>query len=239
MSRKAFTLVELLVVISIIALLLSVMMPSLQKARESAKTVICSSRLKQWGLAFQMYESDNEGWLSSPFGSDSVPLWISQVAIGSYLPNEAYVGASGSEILSGGIAVCPSHKEASKSIYKGRSYSFNYNIRTPDEMSNTFGYFLWKNIDKKSKRLVLADGCWDRPGWATGGLKRADGLVSFFIRSWTDLNYYRHSGRGGEDGVETRYSGKCNVLFGDWHVGKFEYQGEQSSKCMVYKEIGN
>jgi prepilin-type N-terminal cleavage/methylation domain-containing protein len=54
-QRKAFTLVELLVVISIIALLLSIMMPALQKARELSRRVTCTARLHQQGIALSAY----------------------------------------------------------------------------------------------------------------------------------------------------------------------------------------
>src|SRR3972149_609659 len=55
MSCKAFTLVELLVVISIIAMLLAVLMPALSKARESAKAVICAANMRGAGLGMQVY----------------------------------------------------------------------------------------------------------------------------------------------------------------------------------------
>ena len=58
----AFTLVELLVVISIIALLVAILLPALNKAREQAKLISCMSNVRQVGLACITYAADNEGW---------------------------------------------------------------------------------------------------------------------------------------------------------------------------------
>ena len=60
MRRKGFTLIELLVVIAIIALLLSVLLPGLRKAKEQAKAMVCQSQVKQWALAWTLYAQDHD-----------------------------------------------------------------------------------------------------------------------------------------------------------------------------------
>ena len=61
---KAFTLVELLVVVGIIALLVSMLLPALNKVREQAATVECAAQLRQVGFAWLQYQNDNDGWIA-------------------------------------------------------------------------------------------------------------------------------------------------------------------------------
>ena len=62
-KKSAFTLIELLVVIAIIALLMAVLLPSLQRARKQAKAAVCLSHLKQWGTTFALFLEDKDGRL--------------------------------------------------------------------------------------------------------------------------------------------------------------------------------
>ena len=72
-KREAgFTLIELLVVISVIALLLSILMPSLGRVKEQAQAVVCRSNLKQWGLVFSLYASDNNSSFPQNIAGDGM-----------------------------------------------------------------------------------------------------------------------------------------------------------------------
>lgn len=58
-SKRGFTLIELLVVIAIIALLLAILMPSLQKAKETGKRIVCANGLKHVGIAMRAFSNSN------------------------------------------------------------------------------------------------------------------------------------------------------------------------------------
>ena len=57
-QRRGFTLIELLVVIAVIAILMAILMPALNKAREIGKRAVCLSNLKQLTLGWTMYAND-------------------------------------------------------------------------------------------------------------------------------------------------------------------------------------
>jgi prepilin-type N-terminal cleavage/methylation domain-containing protein/prepilin-type processing-associated H-X9-DG protein len=85
--RKGFTLIELLVVIAIIALLLAILMPALQRAREQGKRIVCLSNLRQLTLAWIMYADENEGKIVNGMGGIDRPdekAWVGKCWAGNY-----------------------------------------------------------------------------------------------------------------------------------------------------------
>src|SRR5215469_2334728 len=60
---SGFTLVELLIVIAVIAVLMGIFLAAFAKARQTANSVSCESNLRQWGMATQIYASENNGFL--------------------------------------------------------------------------------------------------------------------------------------------------------------------------------
>jgi len=99
--RHGFTLIELLVVVGIIALLMAVLLSTLQAARKRAKAVVCQANLRQWGTTLALYTQENQGRLPDLAGS----VWLLRGAFASEGdPNEPRVEQP---IRTQGIACCP------------------------------------------------------------------------------------------------------------------------------------
>ncbi len=113
--KQNFTLIELLVVIAIIAILASMLLPALGRAREVAKRIACVNNQKQIGLAFGSYAGDAQG-LYPPFALSTggcYKYYPNLLVEGNYLPTPRVWKdrAYGSAVV--GVWLCPSAKQFS------------------------------------------------------------------------------------------------------------------------------
>ena len=72
MKRKGFTLIELLVVVAIIALLISILLPSLARARELTKRSVCMANLRGIGSGCVIYSNDNNEWFPMSYFAENM-----------------------------------------------------------------------------------------------------------------------------------------------------------------------
>ena len=135
--RIGFTLVELLVVIGIIALLISILIPVLGRARDQANKTACLSNIRQIGIAFRMYALNNKDWcpwgarLDNPGGADLPADWIhwrsginnQGLASSAIAP---YLGGAGPGLEQ--VLRCPSDRLNDRISASTGQYRYNYSM---------------------------------------------------------------------------------------------------------------
>ena len=117
---RAFTLIELLVVIAIIAILAAMLLPALSKAKQKAHAVVCLNNLKQWGLATQLYATDNGDYLPpdgtpNPGNSATNTGWYIQLPQVLTLPRYHAMPwrTNGAADVGRSVWICPSNPRRS------------------------------------------------------------------------------------------------------------------------------
>ena len=112
LTRKpAFTLVELLVVISIISVLMAILMPALGRARTQAKQTVCSSQMRQLGIAHVMYQQSHDQYVTPATQDNGVEeYWYN--TLGSYFNRNHTDHGDDSQDMGTEILCCPEDKLA-------------------------------------------------------------------------------------------------------------------------------
>lgn len=146
--QRAFSLLEMLMVIGVIAILLSLLLPATRRARLAADDLVCKNNLRQIGFALRMYANNNSDWLpdgytlgsafyrrapglTNPNDPTSVPeVYGMQAVLAPYLP-------AGSRVW-----ICPSAQPEMKAL--GNTYSFALTSTTAANARNfTETYYIW------------------------------------------------------------------------------------------------
>lgn len=143
--RRGFTLIEVLVVVAIIALLISILLPSLTRARAQSQFVVCQTHLKEFGKAIAMYSMENKDTLPGPqhpaLLTDIRDFSGSAYIQDHYLPNmlRKYFGQRGvsSSAIADQLATCPTYPVADSVFKQNHITPTHYVINTFENPNQT------------------------------------------------------------------------------------------------------
>jgi prepilin-type N-terminal cleavage/methylation domain-containing protein len=222
--RNAFTLIELLVVIAIVSLLMAILIPSLSKARQLARVVVCQSNQRQLYLATMYYAQDWNGWLV-PQKEAGNPTDAYSIYWGAKL--DPYLRKHSTKTVVH-VGQCPDHIDAAE---VGRSYHYNFKMGHVSHHAPPNDIWTLVNVDgrrgsdkpnlnyKLSRLVLFFDGRGgNRPGstpwyilcWGGGQNWKADDTSQGVVcrhRGWRGANFFTAGGYAVFVATEPQWTG--------------------------------
>jgi prepilin-type N-terminal cleavage/methylation domain-containing protein len=162
-DKRGFSLIEVLVVISIVALMTSILIPALDKAKAQAIQTTCTSNLHQWGIIFKMFaiENDNQFMERGRGSSRGAVSWFHSVR-NFYDPND-------------GMLFCPEAKRTIKQGGTNPRMAWDNTTDFGEYYSGSYGINLYVAIDN------------DPDFWGTINAKNASEVPLLMCNQWKDM----------------------------------------------------
>jgi prepilin-type processing-associated H-X9-DG protein/prepilin-type N-terminal cleavage/methylation domain-containing protein len=223
--RRFFTLIELLIVIAIIAILASMLLPALNKAREKAKMIQCTSQAKQIATGLQMYADSSNGFvplrrqLAQGSVSYSKPGWAGTLFQNNYLTNTAIFVCPAAATYKNSDKIIAATLNSHNSIYDWVHYGMNMyycnnvDSKPPRRFSNTF---------KPSQTILIGDTIDRTPDGTTEAVGKETLIYS------TPMIQYM------QPRLDNRHNNGANVSWSDGHVSwenraweRYQYKNNQ------------